>query len=120
LTVSPGGALDANEGEPGSFYIQGDHTGGLKFRNITVSLPKREPFDRSLSALSAALLLFISRLFVKRIAAGSSLPKLPTHREIEDVLVRERIHDVLSFPFAAYDIVRTQYSEVAHDHSPGG
>ena len=36
-----GGALDANEGEPGSFYIQGDHTGGLKFRNITVSLPKR-------------------------------------------------------------------------------
>jgi hypothetical protein len=35
-----GGALDANEGEPGPFYIQGDHTGGLKFRNITVSLPK--------------------------------------------------------------------------------
>ena len=36
-----GGALDANEGEPGPFYIQGDHTGGLKFRNITVSVPKR-------------------------------------------------------------------------------
>ena len=36
-----GGAIDANEGEPGPFYIQGDHTGGLKFRNITVSLPKR-------------------------------------------------------------------------------
>ena len=35
-----GGALDANEGEPGSFYIQGDHTGGLRFRNITVSVPK--------------------------------------------------------------------------------
>jgi 3-keto-disaccharide hydrolase len=35
-----GGALDANEGEPGPFYIQGDHTGGLKFRNIAVSLPK--------------------------------------------------------------------------------
>ena len=34
-----GGALDANEGEPGPFYIQGDHTGGLKFRNITVSVP---------------------------------------------------------------------------------
>jgi hypothetical protein len=34
-----GGALDADEGEPGSFYIQGDHTGGLKFRNITVALP---------------------------------------------------------------------------------
>jgi hypothetical protein len=35
-----GGALDGNEGEPGPFYIQGDHTGGLKFRNITVSVPK--------------------------------------------------------------------------------
>lgn len=34
-----GGALDANEAEPGPFYIQGDHTGGLKFRNITISLP---------------------------------------------------------------------------------
>ena len=36
-----GGALDADEGKPGSFYIQGDHTGGLKFRNITVSVPKK-------------------------------------------------------------------------------
>lgn len=36
-----GGALDANEGDPGSFYIQGDHTGGLKFRNITVAVPKK-------------------------------------------------------------------------------
>ena len=35
-----GGALDADEGEPGPFYIQGDHTGGLKFRNITISVPK--------------------------------------------------------------------------------
>ena len=35
-----GGALDANEAEPGPFYIQGDHTGGLKFRNITVAVPK--------------------------------------------------------------------------------
>lgn len=35
-----GGALDSNETEPGPFYIQGDHTGGLKFRNITVSVPK--------------------------------------------------------------------------------
>jgi hypothetical protein len=35
-----GGALDVNEGEPGPFYIQGDHTGGLKFRNITFSEPK--------------------------------------------------------------------------------
>ncbi len=36
-----GGALDADEGKPGPFYIQGDHTGGLKFRNITVSLPEK-------------------------------------------------------------------------------
>jgi hypothetical protein len=36
-----GGALDANEGDPGPFYIQGDHTGGLKFRNITVSVPQK-------------------------------------------------------------------------------
>ena len=35
-----GGALNADEGKPGPFYIQGDHTGGLKFRNITVSVPK--------------------------------------------------------------------------------
>jgi len=35
-----GGALDANEGEPGPFYLQGDHTGGMKYRNITVSVPK--------------------------------------------------------------------------------
>jgi hypothetical protein len=36
-----GGALDANEGWPGPFYIQGDHTGGLRFRNITIQSPKR-------------------------------------------------------------------------------
>ena len=36
-----GGALDANEGEPGPFYLQGDHTGGLEFRNIRVQLPQR-------------------------------------------------------------------------------
>ncbi len=35
-----GGALNADEGEPGPFYIQGDHTGGLKFRNITVAVPQ--------------------------------------------------------------------------------
>ena len=35
-----GGAMNADEGEPGPFYIQGDHTGGLKFRNITVSVPQ--------------------------------------------------------------------------------
>lgn len=36
-----GGALNANEGDPGPFYIQGDHTGGIKYRNITVSVPKQ-------------------------------------------------------------------------------
>jgi hypothetical protein len=36
-----GGALDSNEGEPGPFYFQGDHTGGMMYRNITVSVPKR-------------------------------------------------------------------------------
>ena len=36
-----GGALDANEGEPGPFYIQGDHTGGMKYRNITIAVPKK-------------------------------------------------------------------------------
>jgi hypothetical protein len=36
-----GGAIDANEGEPGPFYIQGDHTGGLQFRNLTISVPKK-------------------------------------------------------------------------------
>jgi hypothetical protein len=36
-----GGALDSREAEPGPFYIQGDHTGGLKYRNITVQVPAR-------------------------------------------------------------------------------
>lgn len=36
-----GGALDAHEAEPGPFYIQGDHTGGLEFRNITISIPRK-------------------------------------------------------------------------------
>lgn len=35
-----GGALDSNEAEPGPFFLQGDHTGGLMYRNITVSVPK--------------------------------------------------------------------------------
>ncbi len=35
-----GGALDSREGEPGPLYIQGDHTGGMKYRNLTISLPK--------------------------------------------------------------------------------
>ena len=36
-----GGAIDSKEGEPGPIYIQGDHTGGMKYRNITIALPKQ-------------------------------------------------------------------------------
>jgi hypothetical protein len=35
-----GGAIDSQEGEPGPLYIQGDHTGGMKYRNIRISVPK--------------------------------------------------------------------------------
>jgi len=34
-----GGALDANEGQPGPFFLQGDH-GPIKYRNITISVPR--------------------------------------------------------------------------------
>jgi len=36
-----GGAIDSHEGEPGPLYIQGDHTGGMKYRNVTISVPQR-------------------------------------------------------------------------------
>jgi len=32
-----GGAIDSDEGAPGPIYIQGDHTGGMKYRNITIA-----------------------------------------------------------------------------------
>ncbi len=35
-----GGALDSREGEPGPIFLQGDHDGGMKYRNITISVPK--------------------------------------------------------------------------------
>jgi hypothetical protein len=35
-----GGALDSDEGEPGPIYFQGDHTGGIRYRNITISVPR--------------------------------------------------------------------------------
>ena len=35
-----GGALDADEGEPGPIYLQGDH-GPVKYRNIAISVPKK-------------------------------------------------------------------------------
>jgi len=34
-----GGALDSREAEPGPIYIQGDHTGGMMYRNITIAQP---------------------------------------------------------------------------------
>lgn len=36
-----GGALDSNEAAPGPIYFQGDHTGGIRYRNITISEPRR-------------------------------------------------------------------------------
>ena len=36
-----GGALDSSEAEPGPILLQGDHSGGIKYRNITISVPKR-------------------------------------------------------------------------------
>ena len=36
-----GGAIDSHEGEPGPLYIQGDHTGGMKYRNIAIAVPER-------------------------------------------------------------------------------
>jgi hypothetical protein len=36
-----GGALDSNEAEPGPIYLQGDHHGGIRYRSITISLPKK-------------------------------------------------------------------------------
>ncbi|HTF62060.1 MAG TPA: DUF1080 domain-containing protein [Edaphobacter sp.] len=35
-----GGAIDSNEGKPGPIYMQGDHHGGIRYRNITISVPK--------------------------------------------------------------------------------
>ena len=35
-----GGAIDSHESDPGPLYIQGDHTGGMKYRNITISTPR--------------------------------------------------------------------------------
>jgi hypothetical protein len=36
-----GGAIDSNEAEPGPLLIQGDHTGGMKYRNITIATAER-------------------------------------------------------------------------------
>jgi hypothetical protein len=35
-----GGALDSNEAEPGPFFLQGDHHVVIRYRNITISVPK--------------------------------------------------------------------------------
>ena len=36
-----GGALDSAEAEPAPIFLQGDHTGGMKYRNITIEVPKQ-------------------------------------------------------------------------------
>ncbi|MGC4049332.1 MAG: DUF1080 domain-containing protein [Paludibaculum sp.] len=36
-----GGALDSNEAEPGPFFLQGDHHGVIRYRNITISVPNK-------------------------------------------------------------------------------
>jgi hypothetical protein len=36
-----GGAIDSDEGKPGPIYFQGDHHGGVRYRNITIAVPKR-------------------------------------------------------------------------------
>ena len=36
-----GGALDSNEAEPGPFFLQGDHHGIIRYRNMTISVPKK-------------------------------------------------------------------------------
>lgn len=36
-----GGALDSNEAEPGPFFLQGDHHGVIRYRNITVQVPEK-------------------------------------------------------------------------------
>ena len=35
-----GGALDSNEAEPGPIFFQGDHDPGMRYRNITIALPR--------------------------------------------------------------------------------
>ena len=35
-----GGALDSHEAEPGPIYLQGDHHGGIRYRNMTISVAK--------------------------------------------------------------------------------
>ncbi|MCU1238209.1 MAG: hypothetical protein JWP63_6176 [Candidatus Solibacter sp.] len=36
-----GGALDSNEGEAGPFFLQGDHQGVIRYRNITIQEAKK-------------------------------------------------------------------------------
>ena len=36
-----GGALDSNEADPGPIFFQGDHDPGMRYRNVTISLPKQ-------------------------------------------------------------------------------
>ncbi len=38
-----GGALDSNEAAPGAFNLQGTLAAGIRYRNLTVSVPKKQP-----------------------------------------------------------------------------
>lgn len=35
-----GGAIDSDEDKPGPIYLQGDHHGGVRYKNITIAVPK--------------------------------------------------------------------------------
>jgi len=35
-----GAAIDSKEGDPGPIYLQGDHHGGIRYRNMTISAAK--------------------------------------------------------------------------------
>jgi hypothetical protein len=39
-----GGALDSHEAEPGPICFQGDHTGGIRIRNVRIALPRDSSF----------------------------------------------------------------------------
>jgi hypothetical protein len=36
-----GGSLDSHEDAPGPFNLQGTHAAGIRFRNLTISVPRR-------------------------------------------------------------------------------
>ena len=59
-----GGALDSNEAEPGPFVLQGDHDGGMAYRNIKIQLPKTKTFWATNGRESTRIRNFYPRSFV--------------------------------------------------------